>query len=162
MDPYLNLIRATDLSVWVRTDPSTWPALEIVHFVGMCLMIGVVGVLDVRLLGYLRSIDISALRRLLPWGLVGFAMNLVSGALFVVGAPDQYARNTAFYFKLLFLVIAGLNAFYFETRAGRLAIAGGHIEPAPVSFKVAGAVSLFSWLMVLYWGRMLPFVGNAF
>jgi len=128
----------------------------------MCLMIGVVGVLDVRLLGYLRAIDVSTLRRLLPWGLAGFAINLVSGVLFVVGAPDQYARNPAFYMKLLFLLVAGLNALYFETHAGARALAAGSMQPPSTSFKVAGAVSLFSWAMVLYWGRMLPFIGNAF
>jgi hypothetical protein len=35
-------------------------------------------------------------------------------------------------------------------------------EDAPAGAKVISAVSIVSWLMVLYWGRMLPFVGNAF
>lgn len=162
MNPYLDWIRATDLSVWVRTAPWTWPALETVHFAGMCLMIGVIGVLDVRLLGFLRGIEVATLRRLIPWGIFGFALNLVSGVLFVVGAPDQYARNPAFYVKVFFLLVAGLNALYFETHSGGTALALGRVETPPASFKVAGAVSLFSWFMVLYWGRMLPFIGNAF
>lgn len=162
MNAYIDWIRATDVSVWVRTAPWTWPALETVHFVGMCLMIGVVGVLDARLLGYLRGIEVSTLRRLLPWGLFGFGLNAVSGVLFVLGAPDQYARNPAFYAKLVFLAIAGLNALYFETRTGRLALSTSRLEAPPVAFRVAGAVSIVSWIMVLYWGRMLPFIGNAF
>jgi len=38
----------------------------------------------------------------------------------------------------------------------------GTAEPVPATFRVVGAVSLFSWLMVLYWGRMLPLIGTAF
>jgi hypothetical protein len=159
---YIVWIRATGISEWVRGLPWVWPMLETLHFVGMCLLLGVIGLLDFRLLGFMRSLEMGALRRLLPWGIVGFAINLVTGALFVIGAPDQYVRNPAFYGKLLFLIIAGLNAAYFETHAGRQALAMGKVENTPIGFKVAGAVSLFSWFMVLYWGRMLPFIGNAF
>jgi hypothetical protein len=28
--------------------------------------------------------------------------------------------------------------------------------------KVVAAVSLFLWIGVMFWGRMLPFIGNAF
>ena len=162
MNEFVLFVRSTALSEWVRTAPWTWPALEIVHFVGMCLLLGVIGLLDVRLLGFLRSIEVSSLRKLLPFGLLGFLFSLISGVLFFVGAPDQYVRNPAFFAKVVFLLLAGLNAAYFETHSGERAIVTGHIEEAPTSFKVAGAISLFSWLMVLYWGRMLPFIGNAF
>lgn len=155
-------MRATAVSEWVRMSPVTWPLLETLHFVGMCLLLGVIGLLDFRLLGFLRSLEMAQMRRLLPWGIAGFLLNLVSGVLFFVGAPDQYMRNAAFYLKLLFLVVAGVNALYFETHSGQRALAMGKVEDTPMAFKVAGAVSLFSWFMVLYWGRMLPFIGNAF
>ena len=35
-------------------------------------------------------------------------------------------------------------------------------ENAPLTAKVIAGVSLFLWFGVLYWGRMLPFIGNAF
>lgn len=162
MNTFVAWMRATEISGIVRTTAWVWPTLEVGHFVGMCLLIGVIGLLDVRLLGGLRSIEVSALRRLLPWGIAGFVLNLVTGVLFFVAAPDQYIRNPAFYAKLLFLGIAGLNATYFEFRSGRLALSKAPLESVPTAFKLAGAVSIFSWIMVLYWGRMLPFIGNAF
>ncbi len=155
-------MRATQVSMWVRDLPWTWPMLETLHFVGMCLLIGAIGLLDLRLLGFIRGVEVRTLRALLPWGILGFVINLVTGVLFFVGAPDQYLRNLAFYMKLLFLIVAGLNALYFETTSGGRAIAVGRPGPPPMAFKVAGAVSLVSWFMVLYWGRMLPFIGNAF
>ncbi len=99
---------------------------------------------------------------MLPYGLVGFAINLITGLLFFIGAPEQYVQNVAFYYKLAFLGIAGANALAFELLYGRrlASIAIGDITPVP--FRVAGGISLLSWFMVLYWGRMLPFVGNAF
>ncbi|MEQ1759382.1 MAG: hypothetical protein ABL986_13760 [Vicinamibacterales bacterium] len=162
MNEFATWLRATDVSVAVRTLSWFWPMLETLHFVGMCLLLGVIGLLDSRLMGFMRTVDLASLRRLLPWGIFGFAINLVTGVLFFVGAPDQYINNPAFYLKLLFLIVAGLNALYFETRTGAHALATGRIEATTTSFKVAGALSIFSWVMVLYWGRMLPFIGNAF
>ncbi len=60
------------------------------------------------------------------------------------------------------LVLAGLNAMFFETGVGARTMNLGAGDDTPRSAKIAGAVSLASWLGVLYWGRMLPFIGNAF
>lgn len=162
MTEFITWLRATGVSEWVRTDPWIWPTLETLHFVGMSLLMGVIGTLDARLLGFLKRVPMAALRQMLPWGIAGFVVNLVTGVLFFVGAPDQYVRNPAFYAKMLFLVMAGLNAMAFETRWGSRVMEMGDFEAPPTSFKVAGALSVFSWFMVLYWGRMLPFIGNAF
>jgi hypothetical protein len=51
---------------------------------------------------------------------------------------------------------------YFETTHGQRALTIAPDEPMPTAFKIAGAISLASWFMVLYWGRMLPYIGNAF
>ena len=64
------------------------------------MVVGIIGLLDVRLIGFLRRIPISALRALVPWGIAGFVINLITGALFFVGAPEQYAYNPAWWAKL--------------------------------------------------------------
>jgi hypothetical protein len=78
------------------------------------------------------------------------------------GAPDQYLANVAWWYKLGFLAIAGINVLYFETTQAKRALAIRSGDDTPRAFKVIGAVSIVSWFMVLYWGRMLPFIGNAF
>ena len=139
-----------------------WPLCETLHFVGLALLIGVVGMLDLRLLGRLRHLSYAAVHSLIPWGILGFVINLVTGVLFFVGAPDQYLDNVAWWYKLAFLGVAGLNVLYFETTQAKRALAIGRGDDTPRAFKVIGAVSLLSWFMVLYWGRMLPFIGTAF
>jgi hypothetical protein len=156
------LLKATSLSEAIRNYPWIWPVSEMLHFVGLSLLLGAVGLLDLRLIGFMRRIPVSALRALLPWGVAGFALNLLTGAIFFIGAPDQYINNVAFYYKLGFIVVAGANALFFETTQGHRVLAIESAGSAPAAFRVAGIVSIVSWLMVLYWGRMLPFVGNAF
>jgi hypothetical protein len=155
-------LHETAPSQWVRYWPWTWAICETLHFVGLSLIVGVIGLLDLRLLGFLRRVPLQALRPLLPYGIAGFVINAVTGLVFFVGTPEQYVTNVAFGMKMLFVAISGLNVVYFETTQGRRALALAPGAPTPTAFKVAGAVSLGSWFMVLYWGRMLPYIGHAF
>ena len=142
--------------------PFLWPICEMLHFIGLALLIGGAGLMDLRLMGAFKSIPVSAVMQVRKWAALGVAINVVTGTLFFVGAPDQYINNPAWYGKLLFLLVAMVNVAVFETTQGRKMLNVGAGENTPVSFKVAGAVSMGSWFLVLYFGRMLPFLGNAF
>ena len=162
MQHYVLWIKSTELSQAIKAYPWIWPACESLHFIGLALLVGIAGFLDLRLLGMFPQVPIHAIHRLIKWAIVGFAINLITGTIFLIGAPDQYANNAAWWFKVFFLVLAGVNALFFETMPGRRVLAMGAGEQPPPTFRIVGAVSLFSWLMVLYWGRMLPFIGTAF
>src|SRR6185436_9696746 len=90
-----------------------WPFAESVHFIGLCLLLSAVIVFDLRLLGMAKRIPIAALHKLIPFGLIGFAMNIMTGSMFLLTEPNQYIYNPSFHFKVLFLATAGLNAMTF-------------------------------------------------
>ena len=155
-------LKSTALSQTISMSPVIWPVSETLHFIGLALLIGGAGLIDLRLMGLFKSIPVSAVMQLRKWAALGIVINVITGAIFFIGAPDQYINNSAWYGKLLFLFVAFINIALFETTQGKkmLTLAAG--QDTPTSFKVAGAVSMGSWLMVLYFGRMLPFIGNAF
>ena len=64
---------------------------------------------------------------------------------------------------MLFVLLAGINVslFYFTGLSRRVDCLGAG-EDAPIAAKLIAGASLFLWFGVLYWGRMLPFIGNAF
>ena len=155
-------LRATALSQLMTSSQWLWPICETLHFAGLALLIGAAGVFDLRLLGFARSIPYAAAMQMRPWAAAGILVNVVTGGLFFIGAPDQYINNSAWWAKVLFLAIAMLNIAYFETTQGRRMLEMADTEAPPLAFKVAGAVSIISWLAVVYFGRMLPFIGNAF
>lgn len=139
-----------------------WPICEILHFVGLTLVIGIAGFFDLRLMGFMRRVPVSAAKDLMPLAMAGFVLNLTTGATFFIGTPHQYVGNVAWWAKVFCLVLAGLNAVLFEKTVGARTMNLGAGDDTPRSAKIVGAVSLVSWLGVLYWGRMLPFIGNAF
>jgi hypothetical protein len=156
-------LEATSVSRVVTHYSWIWPTCETLHFMGLALLIGNVGVLDLRLLGAVKRLPVAPLNRLIRWAVLGFAINLFTGVVFFVGAPSQYVNNIAFAFKLLFMALAAVNlaAFYLLGVARAVDLLGPG-EDAPVSAKVIAATSLFLWIGVMFWGRMLPFIGDAF
>lgn len=162
MNGFVVWLESTSLSRGIVHYPWIWPLFEIIHFIGLTLVIGIAGFFDLRLMGVMKRVPVSAARDLMPLAIAGFLMNLTTGAAFFIGTPHQYVGNVAWWAKVLCLLLAGLNAMFFETTVGARTMNLAAGDDTPWSAKMVGAVSLASWLGVLYWGRMLPYIGNAF
>jgi hypothetical protein len=141
-----------------------WPAAEAVHFLGFSLSIGVLLAVNLRILGAMARIPFADVHRLLPWGMLGFGANLITGMFFFVGQSGQYTDNAPFYWKIVFLMIAGANFLYLTVfgKPWRQADGSDFRFDANAADKAMAIASIAAWLAVLYAGRMLPFLGNAF
>jgi len=135
-----------------------WPIVESFHFVGLSLLVGIVGLFDLRLMGFARSIRPAALHRLIPWAIAGFFINVASGVMFLSATPDQYlGGNMAFEIKMVFMAVAGVNVgvFYLTTFPRvRLLEAG---DATPLAARIFGTVSLIAWIGVITCGRLITF-----
>jgi hypothetical protein len=162
MEALVELLSIDAMAAFVNDTSWVWPVCEILHFAGMALLIGTVGFLDLRILGFAKSIPISSLSKLVPLGIAGFVTNAVTGFVFVtgnpVGGPIDYLGNLAFQLKMLLVLLAGVNlaAFYLAgiSRAADAVPAGGD---APRAAKVVAASSLAFWFGVIYLGRMVMY-----
>ncbi len=149
-----------DLGMFVTGHTWMWPTLETMHFVGLCMLFTAVLIVNLRLLGMIKIVPYSAVYQLLPFGMLGFAINLISGMLFFIGVPSQYTANPTFYWKIVFVVLGGLNVTYFMLVDETWAVGAG--VDAPAGPKIAAASAIFIWVAVLFCGHMLPFIGNSF
>jgi uncharacterized membrane protein len=151
---------ARTVGSFVTDTPWMWPTCETLHFVGLSLLLGVVLLVDLRVLGVIRGVSFQSLHRLLPWAALGFAVNIGTGMLFFVGIPGQYTKNAAFYWKIGLAMLAALNAVYFTMLDEPWSL--GPKDDAPLTTKIVAASAMALWLGVLYFGSMLPFIGNSF
>jgi hypothetical protein len=138
-----------------------WPIAESLHFLGLCLLVGAIGSFDLRLLGVGKRVPIAAMHRFIPWGILGFAINITTGSMFLLSEPDQYIYNPSFHLKVLFLTIAGLNAGTFYLTSYRRVFGDAASLDAPTHAKVIAAVSLSAWITVIICGRLLTFFRPA-
>jgi hypothetical protein len=148
--PMLDWIKHGGLAEFVRGSPWAFPTLQSLHFIGMALVVGVVGLIDLRVLGFAPGLPIKPLLGLLPLALLGFAINLITGAMFFAHDPYAYAFNQSFRLKMLLILIAGFNAMWFRW---------GAAAAAPRRAKLAAAVSIALWLGVICAGRFIAFTG---
>lgn len=157
----ISWIEGGTLNTWVLGASWIWPTMEILHFVGLSLLLGSLLVIDLRMAGFFRQINIVATHKLLPWVFLGFGLNLVTGVLFFFGDPGRYAINIGFRIKMILVLIAGLNALMFYWKIDPVMKTWAPDCDTPAIAKTIAWVSLGTWFGVLILGRLIPYVGTG-
>lgn len=138
-----------------------WPVLEIIHFIGLTLMLGGLIIIDLRMAGHLPRLDPTRTHQILPFVVLGFALNLITGVLFFYGDPGRYSINIGFQVKMVLVLIAGLNALFYHWKVSpvihKLSAGAG----TPLLAKCTAYTSLSMWFGVLLAGRLIPYVGTG-
>jgi hypothetical protein len=149
-------------SVGTAIRQSLWlfPAIETVHLLGMAALVGTIGVLDLRLLGWVaRQQPVSRMAaRLIPWAWVGFVVQVITGALLFSSEAAKIYGNPAFRLKMLLLLLAGLQALIFQTVLSRKLAVWDERRSFPVAGKIAGLSSILLWVAIVTAGRFIGFV----
>jgi hypothetical protein len=152
LDPFFAWLESTALSVWIVQSPSlfAFPGILAAHTVGLGLLAGLNGALDLRLLGFARHIPPAAFVRFLPVMWFGLWLNVVTGLALLVGYPTKALTNPVFYLKLGLIGVA-LSILRALLRHIRAAI------PISRTTKVLAAVSLIAWAGTITAGRLLAY-----
>lgn len=159
MQTFLTWLGQSWLAALVNDSSWMFPTLEALHFLGLILLMGSLIVVDLRLLGVGKEAPLDAVARFIPWSMLGFVINLVTGVLFFASDPDAYYSNTAFRLKMLAIALAGLNLIWFKLSVHPLIAAGsGARIELPPSAAVIGGASLLLWISVIVFGRLIPYL----
>src|SRR2546427_1510668 len=154
------VLKSASISHFQFAHPWAWPMLETLHFIGLSLLFGIVLAGNLRILGFMKNAPFVDVHRFLPWRVCGFVINSVTGMMFFAGASGQYIENPAFHLKVIFMLLAGANVLYLTLFDEVWALGPG--DNAPLPAKLVAASQVFLWIGVIYFGRMLPYLGNAF
>jgi len=138
-----------------------WPVCEMFHYVGMSLIVGLIGTLDLRILGFFKRLPIGALEPFVPLAIAGFFANLISGIIFVTGTAsgaEFYVDNLSFQLKLVALFVAGANLVIFQiTGLEKAVYAVPANGDAPGAAKTIAVLSLLAWGFTIFFGRLLMY-----
>ena len=136
-----------------------YPLIQIVHILGFSVAFGCVFAFDLRLLGYGRQfLIVDTANFLLRFVHLGFAVALVSGFLLFTAQPTVLVMNSAFQFKMLFIVVAGLNAGLFHWKFLPPLKQGYHLNKISLIMIAIALISLTAWFGVIACGRMIAYV----
>lgn len=133
------------------TSPAwAYPLFEVIHIVGIALLLGNLVALEMRVFGRAAALSVDALARLsLGLALTGFALALVSGLLMFSTRPAELLTNAAFLIKIVLLAIAGVNAALFHWR--------GSLRKLDWLARGQMLLSTALWLAVIFCGRWIAY-----
>ncbi|MFM7532349.1 MAG: hypothetical protein ACKO5J_07645 [Rubrivivax sp.] len=135
---------------WIATSTWAYPALEVVHIVGIALLLGNLVALELRVWGAAPELAVAALARLsLGLALGGFALVAASGLLMFSSQPQELLANRSFVLKLGLLALAGLNAALFHARGG--------LKRLDLVARLQTLASLGLWIGAIIAGRWIAY-----
>jgi hypothetical protein len=154
--------------VWLESTPLAdamrqwlwlYPTVEIIHILGLVVLVGGAALFDLKLLGFSPSLPLQGLAcDILPWAQWSLLAIIPSGLLMFIAHATEMASNPAFQVKLLLLAAASLNALVFHKRLFPTLGACDRGMPLPRSAKIHAVVSLSLWAGVITCGRLLAYL----
>jgi hypothetical protein len=153
-------IEGTSIGTTIAEAELLFPTIETIHVIALVTVIGVIALMDLRLLGIVgRSKSVAAMERdTVPLVWTAFALALVSGALLFVSKAATYMANPYFLWKMGLMVLAGVNMAIFHLVWSKgMADWGRPGQSVPTAAKLSGLLSLALWMVIPLCGRIVGF-----
>jgi hypothetical protein len=153
---FVEWMEGSALSVGLRSSEWVYPLVNMLHILGIGMLVGSILILDWRLLRQRASPEVSVLATvLLPAARGGFALAAAAGLMLLIARPLDYVFNTLFQFKLGSIALALLNiALLHRSESWRIAV---NHNRADGRVRLACGVSLVCWLTALALGRLIGY-----
>lgn len=155
---FLVWLESTPIAAAITTSVWMYAAFETIHYIGLAMLVGSIMLIDLRLLGFARSLPLPSMLKLLPWVWVGFLVNVVTGSLMFIYGATSFGTNRMFWLKMTLLALAGINALVFTLAVARTGDRWLTAAQTPAGIKVVATLSLALWLGVMTAGRWMAYV----
>jgi len=156
----LRSLEKSGVGAWVRESEWGYAIVLCAHAVGMAIVVGILFVINARVLGYGRGVGLGQLRRLAGLAWIGFAINAVSGVMLFAGNARRLFETPAFQVKLAFIVLGGIGIWMLWRALGA---EPRSLEPGAAASsraKTIAALSLAVWLAAIVAGRTIAYTIN--
>jgi len=147
-------LQASAFGAWARGPAYAW--LNVLHLLGLVLLVGPIGILDLRLCGFGRVLPAAPLARFLtPFAVAGLAVAAPTGFGMFAADATSLAASATFRWKLALVGLGLMNALAFRLVWHRQ-LDGWNEKPA-VAGRAIAVASLAIWLIVATLGRMIAY-----
>ena len=154
---FLDWLQNTPVAIFVAETLWAYPLLETLHTLGMAMLLGTLGLINLRVLGYKPALSLFGTQDLLPVAWIGFTVNAASGLLlFTSDAVNFFASNT-FKVKILLIILAGINAAILSRRIYAEGAAEIDAGGGAGSMRLLAGSSLVFWVVAVICGRIYAY-----
>ncbi|MBV8847606.1 MAG: hypothetical protein JO307_32745 [Bryobacterales bacterium] len=159
MMEFLSKIEHLPFSEWVLQSPSIWAYATILtsHTIGMMIVAGIAGIIDLRLLGIGSTTPVRPLEKLFPLAWFGFWINAVTGTILLMADATTKLTNLDFYVKMVFVFLGVVLLIVMRRKVFRNPELD--LKPLPANVKGLAWLSLICWVGAITAGRLLAYLG---
>lgn len=154
---FLEWLQRTWVGVLVAESLWGYPLFETIHTIGMAMLIGSLGLINLRVLGYKPELPMLGTRQLLPLAWLGFTLNAISGSLLFASDAVYFFSSWTFRIKMVLIVLGGINAALLGQRVFREAAAGAGPAVPTAGTKRIAVTSLVFWFAAVCAGRLIAY-----
>lgn len=162
-EPLWRWLYDTPLATQIRENGSWFPWIEALHVLSLCLVVGSIAVLDLRLIGVAsrqRAVtEVVGEVVKVTWS--AFVVAAITGSLLFLSNAPAYAHNGPFRWKIVLLLLLGLNAGVFHLLFGSKLIDWSPKQRLPWGARLSGMTSILLWIGVTALGRWIGFTLTA-
>jgi len=151
-------LESTALAEWVRTSLVGYPFVLTVHSVGMAIMVGLVTVINLRLVGRFERLPYASLDGVLRLAWYGFAINAISGAAIFTSQAVSYITSPVYLLKMAMVLGGAIVAWKMQPILRRDAVGWDGGSAVPSSMQTLAKASLAMWLVAVITGRFTAYL----
>jgi hypothetical protein len=154
---FLEWLQFSWLGTFVAENLWAYPVFETLHIIGMTMLVGVLGLINLRVLGYKPELPLVGTRQLLPLAWAGFTVNLITGAALFSSDAVYFFSSWTFRVKISLIILAGINAAILSSRIFTTVATGPDIV-LPASTRWVARSSLVFWVGAILAGRLVAYL----
>jgi len=155
---FLEWLENTPFGLWVGESLWAYPLFETMHTIGMAMVIGSLGLINLRVLGFKSELSLLGTQKLLPLAWIGFTLNLISGLSLFASDAQHFWNSYTFRVKIALIILGGINAAILGQSVFQERPAGAPpIVPTSEAKWIAGA-SLVFWFGAICAGRLIAYL----
>jgi hypothetical protein len=167
---FLEWLTAWPISTWIQESEWGFPVFLAFHSIGLAVVLGVLVMLDVRILGFAKSFPVSSFSKLMTWAWGGFIINAISGIILFAADASRLSVNWAFIMKMTCVVLGVITAWLMSRQLNFPAYtyatdaeADAMGEPVVTkSLRYLAIASLVIWTMAIVAGRLIAYINDSF
>lgn len=152
---FLTWLEELPLAAWVLNSPSVWaqPTVLTLHTTGLAVVVGACWVLDLRLLGFIRSVPVTSFQWVFRAVALGLIVNVVTGVLLFAARATTWGTAIPFMVKMALVVASAATVM--PIRAYVLRSGTGH---ASGNARLLAITSIVAWTATVTAGRLLAYL----
>lgn len=155
---FLEWLEMSPFGTWVGESLWAYPFFETMHTIGMAMVIGALGLINLRVLGFKPELPILGTQKLLPLAWIGFTMNLISGLTLFTSDAQHFWGSYTFRIKIVLIILGGINAAILSSRMFQEPVEGAPPVVPTSGTKWIAATSLVFWFGAICAGRLIAYL----